>query len=393
VRVLVFTHHYPSARRPTRASYSVSTYTALARHCEVSVLAPVPWWDRMRHLTDILHTPHETTTGIEARFPTLWSVPGLPQVHAGALAASVWPAMQAEQAKRPFDVLLAAWAYPDTVAAALLARRLRVPMVTTVLGSDINDSPSLTGLRAQIVWGLRRAQRVIAVSQALADAVARLGVSAAQIVVQHNGVDGQRFTIRARQEVRARLDLPADRKIVLFVGNLERSKGVDFLVEAAPALRREHPEALLVILGGGQEEQVLRARSKELGLQGFVHFAGRRLHADIPDWMAACDVFCLPSRREGCPNVILEALASGRPVVAARVGGVPELIRPETGIMVDPESPPALARGLAVALGRVWEPASLRASVPALSWDDVGHRYFDLLCEVVRQARRGAAAA
>jgi glycosyltransferase involved in cell wall biosynthesis len=110
-----------------------------------------------------------------------------------------------------------------------------------------------------------------------------------------------------------------------------------------------------------------------------------RLHDEVPSWISACDVLCLPSRREGCPNVVLEALASGRPVVASRVGGVPEILSPESGVIVDPENPAALAQGISAALDRGWDPRSLRDCVECLSWDDVGRSYHRQLVESLRE--------
>ncbi len=105
--------------------------------------------------------------------------------------------------------------------------------------------------------------------------------------------------------------------------------------------------------------------------------------------MSACDLFCLPSDMEGCPNVVLEALASGRGVVASRVGGIPELVTDgKNGVLVPPRDPEALAAGLAAALGRVWDPASQRASVQYLSHDAVAAAYRTVLEEVVAEHAR-----
>jgi glycosyltransferase involved in cell wall biosynthesis len=105
--------------------------------------------------------------------------------------------------------------------------------------------------------------------------------------------------------------------------------------------------------------------------------------------MSAVDVFCLPSRNEGCPNVILEALASGKPVVASRVGGIPELLTDgENGYLVPSEDPAALAGALAKALERRWDPEALRATVTFLSWDAVALTYQTILGEVLDEWRR-----
>src|SRR6185437_7900373 len=175
--------------------------------------------------------------------------------------------------------------------------------------------------------------------------------------------------------------------LVGYVGNLAAEKGADVLVEAMGALARRGRAADLAIIGAGALEPALRARVAALGIEGRVRFLGRRVHDEVPQWISAFDVLCLPSRREGCPNVVLEALASGRPVVASEVGGVPELLRGDNRILVPPDRPDALADALARALARTWSPDALRATVPSLSWDAVAQIYRRIVEEVVTESR------
>jgi glycosyltransferase involved in cell wall biosynthesis len=290
----------------------------------------------------------------------------------------------------PFDVILASWAYPDGVAAAHLAAHLGCPLVTMILGSDLNALARDPALRPQIQWGLGRAQHVITVSAALRERVIELGISADKVIVQHNGVDGAQFTIRDRAAVRAQLGLPAASPLLCYVGNFKSEKGVDVLVEAMGHLRRCGREDVeLALIGSGPLESKLRTRVQELHLESQVRFCGRRGHAEIPDWISAADALCLPSHREGCPNVILEALASGRPVVASRVGGVPELLDERSGVMVPPGDPEALAQGLASVLARQWEPEALRACVEFPSWDQYGLVLRDALTSAIHAYRAG----
>jgi glycosyltransferase involved in cell wall biosynthesis len=160
---------------------------------------------------------------------------------------------------------------------------------------------------------------------------------------------------------------------VLFVGNLVAVKGVDVLLKAWSRLAAAGvlgSEDRLAIVGDGPERGRLQAQAEALGLGPRVAFAGAVAFAEVPRWMAASDVLCLPSRSEGTPNVVVEALASGVPVVATRVGGVPELVRQgENGLLVPPEDAPALAEALASALVRPWDGPALRASVAHLTWE------------------------
>ena len=336
---------------------------------------------------NLVHVSKESHTGIEASFPSYWSVPGVPRLHPRAIHISLREYMQKMRSEFPFDIMLAAWAYPDTVAAARFASDFDCPLVTTVLGSDINDVPRHPSLRARLQRGLLRCQRVVAVSNALGERVAELGVPREHVVVKHNGVDGVAFAIRERSAARASLGLSLDRPIILYVGHIVHEKGPDVIIEAMAKLRRdgERHQPQLIMVGDGKLLEKLRGKAQQLELSEHVRFIGPKLPKEIPQWMSASDLLCLPSRREGCPNVILEALACGRPVVASRVGGVPELIDETNGLLISSEDPAALARGLRTGLERGWDPEALRASVKSLSWEDVAVTYRDLLNDVVRE--------
>jgi glycosyltransferase involved in cell wall biosynthesis len=395
MKVLLFTSHYPASDSPTRGTYNRNTFGALSKHCEARVVGAIPFWYQKHNRKHLFRVQRDSSFGIDASFQTYWTIPSVTPLHGAAMYASLYPLMRKVRREFPYDIILATWAYPDGVAAALYASFAGCPLVTTVLGSDVNELPSHRALRPQIAWGLKRAQRVVSVSAAMGEKVVELGVPRDRLIVQHNGVDGSGFSIRDRAEARARLGLDPKRPMVLYVGNVKQEKGVEVLVEAMAPLTRRHGlrDVELCIVGSGELKDKLEARTRELGLEGAIRFCGRQLHTEIPRWMSACDLFCLPSYREGCPNVILEALASGRPVVASRVGGIPELLDSKNGVMVPAGDPEALADGIAEALGHSWEPSALRASVEYLSWDAVGETYRDLLAAVLGEWRsRGARA-
>jgi glycosyltransferase involved in cell wall biosynthesis len=372
-RVLLLSNLFPSAAEPTRGVFNLSRFGALARHCPARVLSPVPWWSRAHRRNEWFSAPSDDRFGLQAWYPTYWSVPRFPQFHATGMAHSLRPHLTRIARDFPFDVILGAWAYPDGAAAARLADEFSCPFVLIVQGSDLNELPRNPALRKQIRTALGRAQRVVAVSRALGERAAELGVAPERIVVQHNGVDGERFCLRDRSQSRERLGLAPDRRWIACVGNFKEEKGVAVLVEAMGRLDRDADgDISLALVGSGPLESELRARAEALGVASRVHFIGRRPHAEVPDWISACDVLCLPSFREGCPNVVLEALASGRPVVASRVGGVPELLDRENGLMVAAGEPSELAEALREALSRTWSAERLRETVPFLSWEQYG---------------------
>lgn len=367
--------------------YNLHLFRALSNHCETRLVSSLPWWTRLRRPGELFSAPRESGTGIDAVYPTYWTVPRIGQgLHGRAMYLSLRRSIRKLHDEFPFDIVLAAWAYPDAVAAAMIARDFGCPLVTNVLGSDINTLAAIPGLDDQIRRALQHSQRVIAVSAALRERVVALGVSEDRAVVQHNGVDADSFLLQEKSTARTRLGLEIESPLIVYIGNLVPEKGVDVLVEAMARLKTlGRPDVRLAMVGGGASEPVLRSRIEALGLKSSVYLYGRRPHTEIPHWMSACDVFCLPSRREGCPNVILEALCAGRPVVASRVGGIPELLSEQgtNGLMVPDGDPAALAIALKAALARSWSPECLRASGPLRSWNEVGAEYFRLLVESV----------
>jgi glycosyltransferase involved in cell wall biosynthesis len=372
MRVLLFTSIFPTPSTPVRGIYSAYRFAALGRHCDVRAIAPLPWWTFLGATGNWIRMRQEIVHGIQTTYLPYPGIPGLPPLHAKAMAWAFARLIRRMQSDFPVDAILAAWAYPDAAAAALVARRLDVPLVTMVLGSDINTIAQNPALRQATSWGLQQADCVISVSQALRSRVIDLGVAPNRVLVQHNGVDGNRFTIADRQAARARLGLSSHGRLVCYVGNLVQEKGVDLLPLAIRHIQDAIPDIKLAIVGDGDRASQLRDTVRQLGLSATVRFYGKRRHTEVPDWIAASDVLVLPSRREGCPNVILEALASGRPVVAANVGGVPELLSEQSGILVSPDDPIALGAGLRAALDRDWDPVALRQCVTSLSWDDYG---------------------
>jgi glycosyltransferase involved in cell wall biosynthesis/SAM-dependent methyltransferase len=151
--------------------------------------------------------------------------------------------------------------------------------------------------------------------------------------------------VKSREEVRASLGLPGDAIVIGTVARIDPVKGIRYAVEAFQQLYKEHPRAHLVLVGDGGDRPALEAAAREYGISDRTHFLGHR--TDVPDLLHAMDIFLLPSLNEGYGKAIVEAMCAGLPVVATRVGGVPELIKDgETGLLVSPADPAAIARAV-----------------------------------------------
>ena len=204
----------------------------------------------------------------------------------------------------------------------LATRGRRRPLVLSVRGSDVNlFSDGLLGRLSRRIWGSMDA--IIAVSEDLARELEEKGVDRSKIRVVYNGV-GEEFRPLTKEASRQKLELPRTPFIVLFLGLLAPVKGVEVLLQAVEMLA--DPDLLCVLVGDGPLRAALQQQACAKGLAGRVRFAGQRPREEIIDWLNAADLLALPSYAEGRPNVVLEAMACGRPVVASRVGGVPELV-------------------------------------------------------------------
>ena len=347
MRVLAITKIFPNAAEPLSAPFNRQQFAALRQLCDLEVMATIPWfpgagllakWSSAGKLAQVPR--RETIAGIEVTHPRTLFLPKLAHSTWGPLyAASIAPLLAAYRGK--VYVVLGSWAYPDGFAAVVAARLLGVPGVVKLHGSDINLIAQIPGPRRMMAWALPRAARVVAVSRPLADEVIALGVPAERVKVVMNGVDGDLFKPGDRAAARAQLDLPAG-PIAIYVGNLKPEKGVIDLGRAWAGVVKQVPDATMLVIGDGPLKGELEAVTGPLGER--VRLIPRQPLERIPLYMAAADILVLPSHFEGTPNVVLEALASGRRVVATAVGGVPDLITSDTlGSLVPAGDPDALA--------------------------------------------------
>lgn len=392
LRVLVFTNLFPNPEDPTRGIFTWQLAREIRELCDLTVVCPLPWFPRWPVLRRFKQwypfalVPNEYEfRGIRVHSPKYLMLPKVSEPLLGMLMflgafATVW---RLHRRKR-FDVINPMWLYPDAVAAGWIGKLLGVPLVPTALGCDVNQFLDERAKRGQILAMLSRAPAVTAVSEALRERMVAEGIPPDRVSTTPNGVDADLFFVRDRLRSRQELGLPAGGSLVVYVGRLSEEKGLPTLIEAAALLRRKGREFLLCLVGDGPLLATLKARAGALDLNGRIRFVGREDHRRIGVWLGACDVFCLPSLREGCPNVVLESLSSGRPVVASRVGAIPDLVSADTGILVDTQDAEQLAVALDEALARGWNGAQIAASMSAYSWRSAALRY--------REAYQAAAA-
>lgn len=251
-------------------------------------------------------------------------------------------------ARQRFD-LVHAHGQDASILAAAVRRFTRPPYVVTRHVLDEPGRDWRQSLRARACLGaVRRASARLAVSAAAAERLSRSArIPREAIEVVPNGIEVERFAgpdpLRGRGAIRAALALEEDERVLLLPAALRDGKGHEVLIEALPRVLTRAPNLRVLFAGGGEREGELRERSRPFGQK--VLFLGWR--RDMAELMAASDVVVLPSFAEAFPTVLMEAAAAGRPVVATRVGGVPEIVAEgETGLVVEPGDGVALGEAV-----------------------------------------------
>jgi teichuronic acid biosynthesis glycosyltransferase TuaC len=350
MKILTFSTLYPHAASPNHGIFVETRLRHLlaSGKVESKVVAPVPWFPSRNPLFGeyavFAKAPREERRhGIDVMHPRYVTVPKLGMSIAPfLLAAGVYSAVKSIIRRGyDFEIIDAHYFYPDGVAAAMIGRLLDTPVVITARGTDINLLSQFAFPRRMILWAAKRAAALVTVSAALKAALTQLGVDGGKISVLRNGVDTRLFHPVDRASQRARLGLTGT--VLLMVGNLVALKGHDLVLKAL----REFSGACLLIIGEGLEERNLKKLTSALGIGDRVKFLGAIPQEQLAKYYGASDALVLASSREGWPNVLLEAMACGTPVVSTRVGGTPEIVAaPEAGVLVNERSAIAIGDAL-----------------------------------------------
>lgn len=251
--------------------------------------------------------------------------------------------------KHKVGLIHAHWVLPTGLIAVLVKKITGVPVLLSARGADINLYPHKSRLLFKLAcFSLRHSTEITAVSRELRNCIIRdFGISEDRLTIVSSGVDRSSFTPIDQRTIRKQLKLPKELKIVLFVGDLIPRKGLNYLIESIPTVLKKQGNVLFLIIGKGFLEKQLITMVESMDLQRHVHFLGTIPHEEVPLWINAADLLALPSISEGTPNVIMEALSCGVPVVASRVGGVPELVEDnKNGFLVEPRNSHSLAEAL-----------------------------------------------
>ena len=390
IRLLTFSTLYPSSVRPGHGIFVETRLRELVSSgkVEARVIAPVPWFfsthPRFGEYARMASIPQrEHRNGFDVQHPRYFLPPKVGMNMAPfTLALGARPAIQTLLDEGyDFDVIDAHYYYPDGVAAALLARHFNKPFTVTARGSDINLIAGHAIPRMLMRWASKRANASIGVSAALTQAMLKMGVPAAGLLTMPNGVDLGRFQIQAQKSVRAELAWPQE-PTLLSVGNLVENKGHHIAIQALVNL----PAFRLVIAGEGPQRSALESLVHQTNMASRVQFLGRVDQDKLAQCYSAADILVLPSSREGWPNVLLESMACGTPVVATGVGGIPEIVTSnDAGRLISARTPSSLVEGVQALWRSMPEKSQVRSIAQARSWQSTTDAQVHLFSQIAKR--------
>lgn len=334
----------------------------------IEVIRPPYWWPEAKEVLrrEIGGLPVSWRGSWLAR----WQIPAFILVHTLAVARHA----------ADCDIIHAQWTL--SAGAALLSRLVhRRPVVVTLHGSDIFQVTRHWLGQKLTVQILKRCAGIIAVSQALANATTTaVGVAPEAIRVIPDGVDVSQFKPGSDHR----------EPLILYVGSLIKRKGVIYLLQAMAKIVTDYPAVTLIIVGDGPERPALEQLAQTLNLTGKVIFTGLLPSAQVREWLQRARLFVLPSVEEGLGVVLLEALACGTPIVASRVGGIPEVVTPPVGRLVPPANATALAQAIDHLLGhdQTWQMMSQHARLRAetcYDWTRIGQQLIQIYEETLNR--------
>jgi len=380
LKVLFVSSLYPSPENPWAGMFHTPTFARLRDRCDIRIIraqmTPV-----YRAAPPPTASEPGVTTVAASYIPKCGVLNGW--LFARSLRETFFRLLDQEAA----DIVFTTWMYPDAYGVMLLCRERRIPYVCDAVGSDVNRFLEYPVRRRQVLTVAHQAKAIVARSSALKEKLVQAGIEPAKVTLLYNGVDHATFKPLDRAACRAKLGISQQEKWILFLGGFVPVKNLTTLLQAMRRLTSSPGQSVRLFLGGyGHLKDQLRQEAESLGISAAVRFSVEPVpRAEVPTWINAADVVCLPSLNEGIPNIILETMACGVPSVASRVGGIPEVLPESAGILVNnPTDANELANALTRALQHPWDRAAIQAKAGQYDWN----RTADTLYQVLLNASR-----
>jgi teichuronic acid biosynthesis glycosyltransferase TuaC len=381
-RLLFISTHFPDTRDPHRGLDNAALLHQLRDRWEIATLA-------IRPVLPFASKDWEPRGDDAELFPTYVAASYLPKigqtVNHRLMAKSLRKKLRTLNGS--FQVALSTWLHPDCCAVSLLASELKFPYIAVAHGSEVHECGESSDQQKLVTELLPSASAIVTRSKEAASKLAAMGLPNERIHPVYNGVDLDRFQPGDMLEAREELGLPPDCRIILFVGEFVATKNPIVLIEAFARLRDddEFENSVLVVIGGGPMVDEMTFRAGRGRTADHVLFAGRQPPANIARFMRAADVLCLPNEREGVPNVVFEAFATGLPVVASSGGGISEVhSEGALGKLSPSRDIDALVDSLKQTLSQPPQREHIRQHAAQFTWARAADAYHQLLSKAAR---------
>ncbi|AXT39648.1 glycosyltransferase family 4 protein [Alteromonas sp. BL110] len=366
--ILFFTNLHPLPWQPARATYNFEEIRHLKAHADVKVLMPVPWFT---YFKQVVINGHRSPEGF-CLFPFFYIPKVLTSLHPLFLLLSLIICVKPLVWLAKSENVIASWAYAEAVVAALGKSVFKYKLIIECLGSDVNALMQQPLHKKQMRWAFKKSTAVTTKSKALAKVVKK-HVPEVNPHVIYNGVDFDVFTLRDTTP------FSSETQRLLFVGSLIPTKGVFELIEGFEKAMLNGQMMTLRIAGEGGSKEALQKLISAKSLEHAVTLLGAIPHQSLVNELHESDALILPSYREGVPNVIMEALATGTPVIATDVGGISEVLVPNLGgVLIAPQCTKSVTQALLSMNKFGWDRKLIKDSILKYTWHNAATRIMSL---------------
>ena len=391
MKAAIVTNLFPTPYDPERGVFTFQLVKRIKEHCDITVICPLPWFPsigpfkHIRSYKEFSSVPSKYyIEDIEVYSPKYPLLPKISEsLHSKLMTLGLRKTLLNLHKIKHFDLINSHWLYPDSVSVNQIIKAIKLPHIATGLGCDVNEYINEKGKKLQILDTLQRTNAITVVSRSLKTELIGHGINENKISVIPNGIDMSQFTLKDKTESRKILNHNPKHPHFLYVGRLSEEKGILTLLHAINLLKQQDIRVDLTLLGEGPDYPELLTETKKLMIEDQISFKGKVDHSKVSLWMGATDFFCLPSLREGCPNVILEALGCGRPIIASRVGAIPDVVNEKSGILFTPKDVNELAQNIRNALNQEWDYQVIHDSILDLTWESAAKKYFEVYRNVI----------
>jgi glycosyltransferase involved in cell wall biosynthesis len=393
IKLLVITHSYPTKINPIAGIFVKNQYDFIKNKFDIKIVFPYPYVPKFKKFNPYYKYStvpfKENIGGIEVYHPRYIFFPrvGILRnfINIFLFFESFFSYLSSKelisklQKEWDFDVIMVHGCISESISAVAYKKKYNKKLLVTIHGEDVTRFSKVSFLRILSKFILKNSNAIVCKSNSLKKEVLGMGIVNKDIYVIPSGYAVSRFKPKPTQKCRKKLNLPPNKKIILFVGHLIKRKGPDYLIKAIKLVIKKNKNIACYIIGGGVLETELKNLAIKLNLKDFVFFVGMRKPKEVPLWMNACDILVLPSLNDGFPNVLTEAIACRKPVIGTKVGGIPDIINNDVGYIVEPKDMNNLAKRILQALDKKWDKGKLIERSKKFSVNNFGKKLADTI--------------